>query len=244
MPTLPPPDRTLRLGATEIPFRLVRSPNRRRTIGFAIDDAVLTVRAPTRASFKSIEELAQRHAEWILTRLAAARTVRTRSYESGESLQVLGTEVRILVFAAGGRRSTCTYHGTWIEVRVPTLAEPGARRGAVAVALERWYRGFAAAKFAERSEHYAHRLGVRPGRILVSNPRARWGSCDAANNIRLNWRLAMAPQHLLDYVVAHELCHVVHKNHGPRFWRLLETIMPDCRERQRTLQDLGPTLAL
>ena len=237
-------DRTLRLGETEVPYRLVRSPKRRRTIGFAIDDAILTVRAPARASFRSIEELAQRHADWILKRLAQTRALRTRGYESGETLAVLGRPVRILVFASGTRRSACTFHGTWIEVRVPTLEAPAARQGAVAEALERWYRGFAATVFAERATLYAKRLAIKPGRVLVSNPRARWGSCDVSDNIRLNWRLVMAPQDVLDYVVAHELCHVVHKHHGPRFWRLVASVMPDYSDRQRTLREIGPTLAL
>ncbi len=79
-------------------------------------------------------------------------------------------------------------------------------------------------------------LGVRYRKLMLTEPERQWGSCNAQNVIRLNWRLIMAPLSLIDYVAAHELCHVPHKNHGPRFWRMLEKSMPDYKARRRQLR--------
>nr|WP_277356842.1 M48 family metallopeptidase [Brucella melitensis] len=83
------------------------------------------------------------------------------------------------------------------------------------------------------------RVGT-PGRSGVDNDQSkRWGSCDARGRIRLNWRLAMAPMPLVDYVIAHEACHILEHNHSRRFWRSLEAIMPDYEDRLRRLDRMG-----
>ncbi|MFN9391063.1 MAG: M48 family metallopeptidase [Betaproteobacteria bacterium] len=75
-------------------------------------------------------------------------------------------------------------------------------------------------------EHFAERLGVARPRVLLSDARTRWGSCNAGGEVRLNWRLMQAPEALIDYVVAHEVAHLLHLNHSPRFWRAVERIYP------------------
>ena len=90
----------------------------------------------------------------------------------------------------------------------------------------------------------AKRLGVKPPPIHVVDQSKRWGSCDTRGHIRLNWRLIMAPIALIGYVVAHELCHLRERNHSHRFWRALETVMPDYEARVRRLDLLGSSLSL
>ncbi|MCA3244078.1 MAG: M48 family metallopeptidase [Alphaproteobacteria bacterium] len=91
---------------------------------------------------------------------------------------------------------------------------------------------------------WSEKLRVAPGKIMVTNPAKRWASCDHRNNLRFNWRVMMVPSSLIDYVVAHELCHVVHKNHSPDFWRLLGSIMPDYGQRKVALKKYGQNLDL
>ena len=99
-----------------------------------------------------------------------------------------------------------------------------------------WYKGQARRDFRERLAVWAERLNVRHGRVIVSSPRRRWGSCSFRNDIRLNWRLMLMPPALIDYVVAHELCHVRHKHHGKSFWAELATVMPDWKTRRQGLR--------
>ena len=88
----------------------------------------------------------------------------------------------------------------------------------------------------------ANVLGVEAGRIQVRDQRTRWGSCSAAGNLSFNWRLVLAPFEVLDYVVVHELCHLVEPSHGQRFWSIVEQRRPRYREARRWLHDHGHAL--
>ena len=95
--------------------------------------------------------------------------------------------------------------------------------------------------FSERVEHYrvlARDLELSPD-VLLSSARTRWGSCHASGRIRLNWRLVQMPPRLLDYVVAHEVAHLLEMNHSPRFWRTCGTLVPDYAARRNELRREG-----
>lgn len=88
-----------------------------------------------------------------------------------------------------------------------------------------------------RCQHFAPRMGVRYSSLGLSNARCRWGSCSADGRIRFNWRLALVPAEILDYVVVHELAHLRHPDHSPRFWAEVEKHFPAWREAKRWLKD-------
>jgi predicted metal-dependent hydrolase len=94
----------------------------------------------------------------------------------------------------------------------------------------------------ERVDAWATKLRLDAPQVLVREQRQRWGSCDAGGVMRLNWRIVQAPVALIDYVAAHELVHLVHREHGPAFWAMLGKAMPDYEERKRRLRELGPRL--
>jgi len=86
----------------------------------------------------------------------------------------------------------------------------------------------ARAELGRRARIYAARIGRPLARVGVRDTRSRWGSCSAKGSISFSWRLVLAPEPVLDYVVAHEVAHLAEMNHGPRFWRLVRTLAPDC----------------
>jgi len=94
-------------------------------------------------------------------------------------------------------------------------------------AVVQWYRRHAAPHFAERVQHFSARLEVTTPRVLLSSARTRWGSCNAAGEVRLNWRLMQAASPVIDYVVAHEVAHLKVLSHSTRFWRTVQRIYPD-----------------
>lgn len=110
--------------------------------------------------------------------------------------------------------------------------------------LEIWYRKQARAYLDKRVRHYAEKYGFRYGTVRITGALSRWGSCSFRNNINFPWRLLMAPPEVVDYVVVHELAHTVHKNHSPRFWRLIESIIPDWRQHRVHLREEGWKYAL
>ncbi|HQS99203.1 MAG TPA: SprT family zinc-dependent metalloprotease [Thiobacillus sp.] len=118
-------------------------------------------------------------------------------------------------------------------------AEPGADPHALA---RDWLIGRAERLLAWRLARLAKRLGRAPSRFALSDARTQWGSCTRRGHIRLNWRLAQAPLALIDYVAAHELAHLVHLNHSPRFWAQVAVLCPDALARRAELRKMGDSL--
>ena len=94
----------------------------------------------------------------------------------------------------------------------------------------------------QRAAHFAPLLGVTYGRITIRNQRTRWGSCSSKGNLNFNCLLMLAPEEVRDYVVVHELCHRLEMNHSPRFWALVERILPDYRTQKKWLREHGRSL--
>ena len=104
---------------------------------------------------------------------------------------------------------------------------------------EREGRRLARELVTETIDAEAPRLGVRCRRVSIRDTRSRFGSCSSAGSLSFSWRLALAPRRILDYVVVHELCHLVHLDHSRRFWSLVERVRPDFREQRDWLGDHG-----
>lgn len=89
-----------------------------------------------------------------------------------------------------------------------------------------------------RIAHYNRAYGFVHGRIFIKNHKSRWGSCSQKGNLNFNYKIALLPLELADYIVVHELCHLEEFNHSPEFWRLVERAIPDHQERRRALRRL------
>ncbi|MBS4192430.1 M48 family metallopeptidase [Bacillus sp. FJAT-49705] len=102
-------------------------------------------------------------------------------------------------------------------------------------ALKRFYYKQCKAIVAKSISSYQNNFKVKPRSIRISDSKTTWGTCDSKLQLTFNWKLAMAPQKVIDYVVVHEMCHMVHLNHDRSFWRLVGKIMPDYKEQERWL---------
>jgi predicted metal-dependent hydrolase len=118
------------------------------------------------------------------------------------------------------------------------LAQP-ADVDAIRAAVVKWYRRHAQSNFSARIDEFATRLHVPRPRLFLSSARTRWGSCNARCEIRLNWRLIQATQPTIDYVVVHELAHLVEMNHSRQFWSLVESVCPYYRDACAELDRMG-----
>jgi predicted metal-dependent hydrolase len=227
-----PPDgaelRRALLAGRAVEFRFHR--RRRRTIGLRVNELGLTVAAPLRAPWREVEGFLHEKAGWILDKLdarAAAGPPRVVYGESGETLPLHGREVALVVDRA---KRSAALAGTRLVLGVP---EPG-DRGAVRRLLVDWLKARALETLAPRAVHYAARVSLPPPPVRLSNARTQWGVCTASGRIRLSWRLVHLDPELADYVVAHEVAHLVELNHSARFWALVEWLYPhwqDARER-------------
>jgi predicted metal-dependent hydrolase len=232
-----------------IAFRLLRS--RRQSLGLLLDpEEGLQVRAPLGASDARVDALVLSKAPWVLKHLEslASRGLppQPRAYESGEAFAFQGRDLLLEVLSGqrGGRPRVELIRERLVVVLGQDLGSP-ARTLAVRGALALWYRRQAALHLPPRAAYFAQALGLQtPPLVTVRDQKRRWGSCNAKGEVRLNWRLVMAPPDLSDYVAAHEACHLRVPNHSPSFWELLASLLPDCRARRRRLNQLGPWLRL
>ena len=240
----------VRLGATDVAYVFKRVPRRRHVHIFVNHEGTIEVRAPWRFSLPRARELLGENAEWVLRTLESARAklARRPRLVTGTRLPYLDESLRLdvrpraqigLFDEARPRRGRVERRGPILRVSAASLGD-----GELRSLIERWYRREAAAHFARRVGHYAPLLGVRPSKVTIRGQRSRWGSCSAKGTVSLNWRLMMAPGELADYVVVHELCHLRHLNHSPRFWAMVGAIVPDYRRRRRRLDALQEHLPL
>jgi predicted metal-dependent hydrolase len=224
------------LAGQAVEFRFER--RRRRTIGIRISEHGLSVAAPLRAPWREIEGFLHEKSRWILGKLAArAAAGRPRAIfgESGESLPLHG---RAVVLSVSQARRAVNLVGTELRVSVP---EPH-RRGAVRDLLLRWLKVRALEALAPRVAHYAARVSLPAPPLKLSNARTQWGVCTASGRIRLSWRLVHLDPELADYVVAHEVAHLVELNHSERFWALVEWLYPYWREARERIERDAATL--
>jgi predicted metal-dependent hydrolase len=222
----------VRYGNTAVPYAVHRSA-RRGTVSIVVSPQQgVVLQAPTGTSQARLAEVVRLKAPWILRQMRRQRGlghVVAKEFISGETFLYLGRQYRLRVLADADE---VKLRSGWL--RVP---RHGARAQLVA-----WYKRHAEERLLERVAHWSRRLQQPVAQVLVREQAMRWGSCDASGNLRFNWRIIQAPMALIDYVVAHELVHVRHRNHDAGFWRALARVMPDCEQRRRDLKVMGPRL--
>ncbi|MDD4615907.1 MAG: SprT family zinc-dependent metalloprotease [Alphaproteobacteria bacterium] len=230
----------------QIRYEVFCSKSRKRTVAFRFEyDNSLRVLAPMSATQKSIERVLQRRASWIVRERARREENKAdERYTDGSTFTYLGHSCVLKVTRGAQALHSCRLLPHRFDINLPEKMSEQNQREEVRLELLLWVKKRARKKLKQRLDVWAKKLGVSYRRLLISNPRCRWGSCSADNIIRLNWRLMLAPILLLDYVVAHELCHVVHKNHSARFWKCLARAMPDCQYRRESLRSLERDLEI
>lgn len=209
----------------------------RRRLTLRIDERGLAIGAPRNVPLAEIEAFVRSHADWVLAKLAehAGRAARRHlPIRDGARLPLLGAEVRVRV-TRGGNRGYFQADELWLAARPSADLALLARRALQRRALE---------YFRPRLIDMASQIGRAAPPLGLSSARTRWGSCSAQSGIRLNWRLIHLAPETIDYVIAHEVAHLVEMNHGPRFWRLVENIYPDWRAARATLKQEGAALPL
>ena len=208
----------------------------RKTLALIVKrDGSLVVRAPFRASAKSIREFVKKNRQWIEKKQAAALAMlppAPRQYVTGETFLYLGT-MYPLEIVKDQKKDLLLDHSF-------KLAEPA--RGRAVLAFEGWYRAQARQILEERVKHYACRYDFQYRRIGITSARTRWGSCGATGSLNFSWRLIMAPLEAVDYVVVHELVHTIFHNHAKQFWHRVGNILPNYEEHRAWLRKNGRQL--
>jgi hypothetical protein len=236
-PVAPEP-RLIRLDGRDVPYLLRRSA--RRSFALQVDAGGVKVAVPDAARDAEVERFIAGHARWLLGKLdaCAARPAPARFEPAdGAEFALLGEPCRLRLGAAGRTARWRTGPDGCEELVLGASLDAG-------TALIRALRRRALPWFTERVAEYCFRLGRPVPPVRLSSARTRWGSCSAASGIRLHWRLIHLAPTLIDYVVAHEVAHLVEMNHSPRFWAVVGELYPDWKVARARLREAAGGLPL
>ena len=213
----------------------LRTSRRRKSVGLTVTDTgELLVHAPKSLSLKTIQGVIDKNLAWIERKQAERREAWAR-LEPGKVY----------------------YRGQALTVELTNSGPPGVRlaRGALQMSLKTasldpwpdllsWYRQEAEVLLTARVQHYAPRMGLTPPPLTLCNWRRRWGECHLDGHLRFNWRLVLLPPEILDYLVVHELAHLIVPGHPPRFWQAVGKYLADYAPRRRWLRVYGAPFLL
>lgn len=236
LPVPPPEARTrhLLIGGRIVEYRLKRGAKR---LSLTIDERGLRIGAPRGASPDGIEAFVKGHGDWVLKKLgelAHASQPRYLTIKDGTRLPLLGTNAEVRVLPGANRVR-------WIADILVLEARPEADLARLAT---RALQQRALTHFAGRLAHYTGQLDLAAPRLGLSSAQTRWGSCSRQGGIRVNWRLIHLPAHLGDYVVAHEVAHLLEMNHSARFWAVVGSVYPDWKAARAELKQRATSLPI
>jgi predicted metal-dependent hydrolase len=222
----------------ELDYQIVRSPKRKKLTITVERDRAIIVHAPERTSEEEVRRVVDSKRQWILDKLRHPQKYQDRPHPpgkevvNGESAPYLGRDYRIEV--------TETESG---EIEFARLFRvPTARQTKRQEVLRDWYIARAKETILTRAEQHARELGVEFAAAKIVDNRYRWGSCTVKDTVNFNWRLIKAPMFVIDYVIVHELAHLIETNHTARFWSIVRANTPTMEKAKAWLKEHGQLL--
>jgi predicted metal-dependent hydrolase len=212
----------------------------RRTAGLHIVGTDLQVRVPEHLEDQRVAEILKQKRPWIRSKVAELQRVpphRTKELVSGESFPYLGRHYRLKV-QEGHQVGVCL-SGGYLRATIRPTEQNESQELRIQQYLQNWYRSRALERLQDKTHRYAKQIGVSPAGISVRNFKSRWGSCDKKGEVVFNWNIIKAPHSIVDYVVIHELCHLIHPNHSKDFWELVGRHDASYPEHRQWLRKTG-----
>lgn len=223
-----------------IDFSLFKS--KRKTITIQIDkDANVIVRCPNFITIKKAKEFILKNKNWILNKQEEMRNVKettpVHEYKDGEFFFYRGKLYELKNIYEDRKYPRVSLNGDFLEIKSGSGSKEVLKEG-----LRKWYIKQAREEIEKKVNYYIRYINKEYNSISIKEQKTRWGSCSSAGNLNFNFKLIMAPESVLDYVVVHELCHMVFMDHSREFWQLVEEIMPSYKARRKWLKDNGKYL--
>ena len=216
-------------------YSLVRS--KRKTVALYIRDGIVEVRSPMNTPKHVIDSFVASKESWIADKLAitSRRAAQRDSFSLDYGSSVLYRGAQYPIEAKEGNQvgfdDKCFY-------MPPNLTPEQIKQACVMI-----FRMLAKRDLPKRTVELAQKMAAAPASVRITDARTRWGSCSEKKRICFSWRLIMADDDLIDYIIIHELAHLTELNHSGSFWKIVESVLPDYVERQTRLKELQQSLA-
>lgn len=218
----------------------VKRSSRRKTLSIFVErDGSVTVLAPETISDDRIEEVVLSKDYLLYKKLAKWKELNKgrvdRSYVNGQSFLYLGRNYRLNIVE--DQAEPLMLKNGYLNIRRKDLTNADKH-------FMQFYKEKGLAKVYERLKLYQKKLEVQPKSVKIQELKNRWASCTIGGSINLHWKAIMAPVAVLDYIIVHELVHLIHPNHSPEFWNELDKVMPDYRVHEAWLKSYGVKMSL
>ena len=219
---------------------IIRS-SKRKTSAIKIQKGKVFVMVPERLSRAVIESLVTEKTRWIKEKLAIQKeiiAIKPKEFISGEAFSCLDKSHPLKI--ESGLYPAIKLHRDELVVSVRDKAADNAQ--AIKQLLIKWFKQQAESALRDKTAHYSRMIGVNASSVTIKSFKARWGSCSVTAGIQYNWKIIIAPDRIVNYVVIHELCHILHHNHSPAFWKAVERYCHDYRDCGAWLKSNGARL--
>lgn len=232
----------------DVPVEVVRTRRRKKTMSIEVEDGAVRLRVPVRTAKRTLARLLAENQDWIEEKLrekAEEEPDEPRCYVSGEMFAYLGRSLELRV---GEGEAGATRAGAWLMAWAPGHLPIEVQETVIQEQVLAWYRARAHEVLAEATVRYAAELGddvsASLGKIAIKDFKSQWGRCTARGDIAFCWRIIMAPREVAEYLAAHEVAHLIHRNHSRAFWGCVEGLMPDYKGAKAWLKANGRDLWL
>lgn len=229
----------------DIPYTLTRS--KRQSLSIQIKQGQVMVKAPVGYPVARIEQFLAQKKDWITQHSQASQAQQAQKAQFtlayGDTIAYRGQAVTLIASdkpTASGHNHPPIYSPETQCLHLP----PGLNAEQLKASCIHWYKQQAKAHTRERIAHYSVPMGASPTILKVSSAKTRWGSCSSQRTITFSWRLMMASDPAIDYVVVHELAHLFEMNHSPQFWSHVARVMPDYQVHMAALRQTERVLAV
>jgi predicted metal-dependent hydrolase len=234
------------IGGLRVDYSVKRQARRSKIALFVEPTGRLRFVAPLRTRTATIDKFLQSSSQWVLHKLQETQK------NPAPHFPAQFTEGSVFYFKGEGYPLAITPHqkvcGIMDGRLVPPTPDyrlpPDTKNEEIRLDIILWYKKQARLYLTARSQFWCDQMGLHYRSLKITSPTRQWGSCTAQNDIRLNWRVLMAPPEIIDYLIVHELAHIRHKHHRKLFWDLVQYYIPDYKLRQQFLKrmDAGATL--
>ena len=224
-------------------YKVIKT-ERRKTASISVKDSIVLVTVSRTLSKDKVHEIVRKKKKWIQDKLnyyaQTQNLSKTKEYVSGEGFAYLGRNYRLKVL--NGKLKEVQFKNGKLVVHIPKEYSKRKKENTVKKFLEEWYQERALVKLQEKTKRLARKVGVEPKLVTIKSYKGRWGSCNSKQELFFNWNIIIAPNQIVDYVVVHELVHIIHHDHGKAYWKRLKSVCPDYEECKEWLKVNGRNL--
>jgi|TARA_B100000686_G_C16514497_1_gene823866 predicted metal-dependent hydrolase len=224
-------------------YKVIKT-ERRKTASISVKDSNVLVTVPRTLSKHKVHEIVKKKKKWIQGKLnyyaQTQNLSKTKEYVSGEGFAYLGRNYRLKVL--NGKLREVQFKNGKLVVHIPKEYSKRKKENTVKKFLKEWYQERALIKLQEKTKRLARKVGVEPKSVTIKSYKGRWGSCNAKQELFFNWNIIIAPNRIVDYVVVHELVHIIHHDHGKAYWKRLKSVYPDYEDCKEWLKVNGRNL--